>query len=1228
MRTSSLLGPAAAGFSTLCTLLPTVHALTFDAISLPDLDLSSLGRVAITGDFNGVSLYEYEGQTEVTQTNGSSSILTPLPNGILTNLSNADAQIQAMCSFTKKDGTFAGIFVGGNFTTLGGVESAGAALFNPNSSTVTALPGLNGTISAVACDQDTNRVYVGGNFTHENSTNAMAWSPDNGWTDLSFEGLNGPVTSLLKAGNGHIIFGGSFDGTGNSTSSDDDDNDGLQVLNLQNATITSDAETSLSGFIDPTNVVCSTSGKDAAGKTWLLHDSAPGFWHAALGYSFTPSKLRLYNTHYEGRGTKTFLMRAIPDDGIMNLTYTDSSGNKAWCDPWCPLSHDTDKKYQDFELVDSVSMEGFQIEINEWYGDGAGLNGIEVFTEPIFSYAMAKFNEPTCADIDYPSKSIVSGTWEVDSTHLSAQVTDSNSSDTSVVFQPDVKESGKYEVRIYTPGCTETNTCSSRGMANVTVSLASGTDASNPSPTTIYQTNDDDKYDTLYTGHVDKASDSFRPSVTLRPIVGQGDINFVAWRVEFNALFNTTKASESDSSSDSSSDSGSDSSGDLNGLYDYDPTNITYSTDIDSSAINKAATSLSKDASILSLAEYDDVIYAGGNFSDKSIHNVMSITDGNATAMPGGGLNAAVLTMATLDDLLYVGGNFTDTSDGGVDGLYHVASYSSSSKRWSALGAGLNGPVSTIYPIELNVSSAVNETTLAVSGDFNQIRATDGGSAVSVPGFAIWVPSNKTWLQSLNVTQMEFAGQLSAVASVNKTSILAGSLSTDGYSSSDAVSLQNPDDDLSLIPMTLELDRTVSSTGLMTGVYDTDSSRNLTIYGGQFSATSTNGSTISTVAFFNGSDSSFYGLPQGLNSSSTAIAMTVYNDTLFVGGNITGTIGGSSVNGFFTYDLNTNAFKSQPWELHASSSNATVNAVSVRPGSSEVYIGGRFDKAGSLPCSTVCALNSATNSWGSAGVTLGGTAIALEWASSKTLYAAGNLTISGNKTLVATYDVKSEEWTPVSGASQSDIPGVLTAFTPAASDLSNYWIAGTSTNGSAYFLNYDGSNFQSPGDLFAEGTVIRGMEVLALSKNHDSVSLLNDDQTLLIMGQLIIPDFGNASAALYNGTAITPFILSSTSDGDAGTMTQFFSEYDNPYDTKSSHHSNGIVVLVAFCCALGCVFLIVAAGVIMNKIQRRRQGYSAAPQTFGTDRPTDMQRVPPEYLFNSIGQPNPTAPAL
>jgi hypothetical protein len=58
------------------------------------------------------------------------------------------------------------------------------------------------------------------------------------------------------------------------------------------------------------------------------------------------------------------------------------------------------------------------------------------------------------------------------------------------------------------------------------------------------------------------------------------------------------------------------------------------------------------------------------------------------------------------------------------------------------------------------------------------------------------------------------------------------------------------------------------------------------------------------------------------------------------------------------------------------------------------------------------------------------------------------------------------------------------------------------------------------------------------------------------------------------------------------------------------------------------VFLIVIAGVIFNKIQRRRQGYMRAPQAYGTDRPSTMRRVPPEYLFNTLKHPNPGTPVL
>lgn len=1121
MRTPSLFGPAT-GWLSLLALLPSVNALSFESVSVPELDLSSLGRVAITGDFDGVSLYQYKEQSQSIAQDGSQALLTPLPNGILTNISSSDAHILAMCPFTEKDGTFSGIFVGGNFTSLGGVDSPGAALFNPNTSKITALPGLSGSVAAVVCDQETNRVYVGGDFAHHNTTNALSWVPGDGWTDLSFNGLNGPVKSIFKADNGHIVFGGSFDALGNSSSSSNK----RQILNLQNATITSDADSPLDGYSDPRNIICSTSGEAAKGSTYLLHDYAPGFWRADLGFDFFPTKIRLYNTHMDGRGTKDFLLRALPDNGIMNLTYTDESGKKASCDASCPLPSSSSSKYREFTMVNPVGMRGLQIEVLDWYGKGAGLNGIEVFQDQILTYAIDQYNEPTCGGIEYPAQSSRTGDWTIESGYVSAKVTDSDASTTSVTFEPDVKKSGNYTIKLYTPGCLQDSTCDSRGIVNVTATLSSGSDSDQPGPSYVHQTNNDDKYDTIYTGYVDATSGSFRPKVTLRAKDGQGDVTIVASRVRFELLSST---------------------GGLNGLYDYDPTSKSETSDLTKSDINKAGTSLNHNASISSIQEYDGVLYVAGNFSDNKIHNVMSITNGNATAMPGAGLNSPVLAMAELDKVLYVGGRFTDTSDGGVDGLQHVAAYSFSSKKWSALGAGLNGPVNSIWPLELNASTAINETIIAVSGDFDQILATGDKPAVSVAGFAIWVPSHKDWIQNLNVTQMQFGGQLSAFATHNNTLILAGNITTDGIIAGGAVSLL--ESGKSLLPLSLKINHKNSSTGLITGAYDTDSDRNLTIYGGHFTSTGSNGSSIENIAILNGTDETISGLPPGFDSNSTFVSMLVYKSTLYAGGKVTGNISDTSLGGLVVYDLADKEYESN--QPSFGGKNVAVNSIAKRPGSSTIFFGGNFDTVGQFPCPAVCYVDPSSNEWTRPGLSFSGNVIDLHWATQNKLMAVGDLKVMGNETSIATYSTKSETWSAFTGASKSELPGNVSVFTPAREDLSKFWIGGTATNGSAFFLSYDGSKFQSPGNLFSDGTIIRGMEVLPIKKDHSGVPLLNNDQTLLILGSLVIPNFGKASAALYNGTDVTPFILSSQSNGQSGSMSKFFSQKQNPYTTPS-----------------------------------------------------------------------------
>ncbi|OJJ55159.1 hypothetical protein ASPSYDRAFT_34960 [Aspergillus sydowii CBS 593.65] len=1218
MRFPSLFGPATAGSSTITRLwllgqLSCASALTFHPIAKPDLDLSRLGQVALAGDFDALTFYSYEEQSKTPSgDDGSQSILAPLPNGILTSLSSTDADINAMCAFTKQDENHAGIYIGGNFTSLADDKAQGVALYDPNSNKVTAMPGLSGSVSALLCDQDTNTVYVGGEFKQGNISNAAAWTVGEGWKHLSFGGFNGPVSSIVKNDDGNIVFGGSFDGIGNSTSKKIE-----QVINLSNATISSSTTSTRSGFTDPQNIICQTGGDGGASETWLLADHAQGYWRADMRYNFNPTKLRVYNTHFEGRGTKSFLFRRLPDNGIMNLTYTDpDTGDKVSCDQYCSLSDDSKEEYRDFHFVNSVGMSGFMFEVRDYYGAGAGLNGLELFTRDVYTYAINDFNEPTCGGDSDSSKATQSGSWTVTeaddspSDYLTAQVSDSDAASTSIVFEPDVQRSGKYSILVYTPGCTQDGSCDSRGIVNVTATVAA--DSDEPVEAHLYQTNNYEKYDTIYTGHVDANDKSFRPRVTLTPILGQGDITIVASRVKFEL--------HSPKSSNGTSETSDD---ELNGLFEYDPTSKKPTTNLMDSSINSAGKQLDSSASINSLVSHAGVLYAAGNFSKSGINNVFSLEgDANATAMPEGGLNSEVITMSVLDDKLYVGGNFTGTPDNANDKLNYVASYSFVSESWSALGGGVNGPVKRVLALPLNISTDVNETIVAVSGEFDQLLAFDSHPAVTVSGFAAWVPSRNNWLENLNVTQTQFSGYLSAFAKFNGTTILGGSLISGGMAAGGAVSLIE-DDELQLEPLLTS----AQSTGeIVTGIYDTSSDRNLTILGGHFNAT-TNGATVRNLAILDGSKGSITGLGDEIDSNSTFLAFAVSSDILYAGGMVTGKVGQSELNGLVLYDLeNRTMAQYQPPKF--SGDNVSVNAFAYRPDSEEMYVGGQFSAAGSLPCPSVCYFDTEAQQWNRPGVELYGNILALEWVSKNTLIAVGSLTVGGTETAVATYSAKEEKWSVFEGASKSAIPGNVTAFSPASADISTFWLAGQSEDGTNFVVNYDGSAFQAPQKIFGDGTVIRGLEVLPLANDHYHTDLLNKDLALLVTGEVAIPDFGTASAALFNGTVLTPFLLTSTSDGQPGRMSRMFYENSNPYARESSHRSNGIVVLVAFCCALGCVFLIVIAGVIFNKIQRRRQGYMAAPQAAGTDRPTSMRRLPPEYLFNSLKQPNPGAPTV
>jgi hypothetical protein len=1156
MRASSasLLASRAGNLALSLLFAAPAAAISFKSVPSPHLNIDDLGRVAFAGDFDSISLYQYEGQSQ--QSPGrTGALLSRYPNGVFAPINSTDADIQAMCAI-QTNGAERIVFAG-NFTSVGKLPTPGGiAMLNPVDGTVEAMDGLTGSVNTLYCDPKENQVYVGGFFTGSNSSNAIVWK--DGWQDLSFQGFNGAIHSITKGPNGNIIFGGEFNGLGGNATIVAAENN-TQLIPVTNANISAQTSSGLPGFTQPVDITCKSDfSASGSGQTWLLADTAPGFWKAEFGFGFRPTSLRLWNTDFEGRGTKTFRFTALPDGGILNLTYTDpSTGRKAFCDSKCPLP-EGNTTAQDFTFVNVVGMNSFRLDISDWYGKGAGLNGIQLFQDEMYSYAIDAFNEPNNCGVTSSERSASTntGSWQVTPSHASSSqylttVLEGNPIDTeeaTVTFFPDIKQSGNYSVTIYTPGCEGDGTCGSRGRVNVSAKMSE--DQEDPG-SILWQTNNFDKYDEVFNGYID-ASKGFRPRVVLRPAPGQGPspVTVVAQRVRFTLLKAT--------------------SGDLNGIFEYKPGSKLDDADFADSVINAAGASLNprEKAIVLSVTTNDKNLYVAGNFStDDGRNNIFTVRDGDTkpTALAGNGLNRQVMTLFQNGSTLYVGGNFTNTEDGKSKGLGMVASYTDN--KWRGLGAGVNGVVMYLVPFSLNVTADTPEQVLAVSGFFNQVLPFDSNPAHNVDGLAIWVPSQNNWLNNLNSTSFSVSGRLMTWTDVaGGDRWFGGSVSSGFLGASGAAELHNDNDVLSLrtFPIDIQAQKQQSSsrkraitqgedmttTGVRTGMFYKENGMNKTILAGHFATTGADQQNITNVLIIDGNDSDkVTGFGEQLDANSTFAAVAVLDDVLYAGGAITGDLDGS-VAGVVAYSLATNKFTSvQPPPLQGT--NVTVNSIAPRPKSKDVYIGGQFESAGALSCPAVCVWSTERNQWTSPANGLSGVVNALIWTSDTTLLIAGNLTSGNNQTMVLSYDSSSSKFAVVPGA--SDLPGPVTALTIANNDGTELWASGQSSDGKAYLQRFNGEKWL-PVDsaLFGDGTEVRGIQVLSLSENHEQSDLIDAGQDLLLMGQINITDFGTASGALFNGSDLIPFLLATTAEHTAGSLSSVFVENPNSFFRTAS----------------------------------------------------------------------------
>ncbi|EUC48728.1 hypothetical protein COCMIDRAFT_86543 [Bipolaris oryzae ATCC 44560] len=1203
-------------------------AITFNPVPVPPLNLGDLGRIAFTGDFDSISLYQYQGQSQ--QYPGrNGALLSRYPNGVFATINVTDADIKAMCTLPVNGAervVFAGNFTGvNNMPTPGGI-----ALLDPTNGNIRALEGLSGSVNALYCDRDGGRVYVGGSLSGANSTNALVWK--DGWEDLSFHGFNGPIHSITRASNDNIVFGGEFNGLGGNASTVSSKNN-TQVIPISNARISAQTSSGINGFTDPKNIACKADyATQGTGSTWLMADRADGFWKAEFGFGFEPTSMKLYNTDFEGRGTKTFHFTALPLGGILNLTYTDpQTGQKAFCDLRCPLP-EGNTTAQDFTFVNVVGMNAFRIDITEHYGAGAGLNGIELFQDAIYSYAVNEFNEPkNCGATGSLSESTATGSWQVSPSHDSnsqylTTVLQGNPIDVNaatVTFVPDVKQSGNYSVTIFTPGCQGDGTCGTRGRVNVTAVAGGQTES-----TELWQTNNFDKYDEVYNGFIDATSGA-PPRVIIQPAAGQGPapVTVVAQRVRFTLLKAT--------------------SGNLNGLFEYKPGQTAEADNFSDSVINAAGASLSprEKALVTSVARGDDTLYVGGSFNTTdNRNNIFAIRDGatGPTALSASGLNNQVMTLFHNASTLYVGGNFTNTVDNSAPGLRGVAAYTNN--EWKPLGAGVEGVVLYLVPFSLNITDNTPEEVLAVSGFFSQVNAFDNNPATSVNDFAVWVPSRSNWLHNLEFYSLAMSGRLMTFADVPGSSRwFGGSVSSGALLASGSAELQSGDQlELEAFPVKIKAQRQASlrkraivdgqnlnTTGVRTGTFYKENGMNKTILAGHFATTGADNQNITNVLIIDGNDSDkITGFNDELDANSTFATVAVLNNILYAGGVISGQLRNDRIAGVVAYDLTKNEFTPvQPPPLQGI--NVTVNAIAPRPKSNDIFIGGQFQSAGALSCAAVCMWNTQRNQWNQAGNGIQGEVSSLTWIGDTKLLIAGNLTSGNNHTKILTFDSANSQYAVIPGA--NDLPGPVTALTIANRNGDQFWAAGQGSDGTAYLQRFDGSKWipANPA-MFGASTDIRGIQVLSLSQNHDASQIIDQDQDLLLMGHINVTDFGTASAVLFNGTSLIPFLLATKGqDGqtEPGSLSSIFVENPNSFFLKSaSHLALWAIVLIGLAIALVLTFLLVVIGIIIEWYRKKQQGYAPAPTSY-TDRMGNVGRVPPEQLFGTLSKPQ-QAPAI
>lgn len=1197
------------------TLLPGLcQELLIQPIRHPELDLSlsNNGQVGLVGDFDSISSYTYAGMSNFTNQNILQNQLyyTTGDNDQFISLAEVHGTISSIFTFTSDC-----FLLVGDFESIGTYNESGPAVFNASTGEFSELSsGLNGTINAVLFNASEGVVYIGGDITFNNTNGVALYNLTSGELQSTlFEGFgdNSIVNSIVQIDD-NIVFGGQFDTLGLS---------GLlsQSSNQSNITIETDQLVSLrSANFSSANPAGETSDPSVLmcpdGEEWSIA-STTATLEIGLPYDVLPSKIRIYNSADADSQISIFRLITSPANGIMNLTYVDpSTGELAVCDAWCPLlaseeldefSSNTTKSerylqfgdssvgwqenYQEFAFVNSIDVSSLQFVALDSHGSSIALAGFEIFQSLFSTYAVNSLNEPACGAISHYSFSETTGDWSTSASgsYLMTDITVSdNIPDVGVVFHPNITYAGDYNILVYTPGCTADNTCDYRGIVNVTLI----DDLTNDSIQTmlIYQTNTENKYDTVFDGHLDG---SVRVQMEAFSTVLSGStsqLTVVADRISTSILSIDPISSTNGSVP-------------INGIFEYSPANFTNfnaanlseTVIVGNSSINTLGNALSSNANV-HLAYLNETLFLAGDFSSSFGDNFFeaSVHSGNATAaVVAGGLNGAVSSLAVVVDSLIILGEFDNTNNAtsiqsiGGDSIHGSVLYNGS---WYSFGS--------------TAGSQFNNLTLI-------------GNEYWVFDNAVFDASKNSWFEPSKLLSFNS----SASARNGNATLFTGSLKT-----ADALANKGVLFDALLTEVNITND-TLSGGVIDSALFVNES---LAVYGGKF-VTASNITNLLLV-----SQNATTGLDINWNDDVSVTGLFALDEKLFIGTNGSGTVDEDDFGGILIYNLDNGTFQSVG-ALSKLDGSLAVNGFGYF-NNTYLVVGGAFDSADSTECSGFCFYNMNNTSWTQLIENFSGSVNAFRFVNS-TVIAVGDMIFNDKATHLFAYDFNSTNHTQPSHF--SDVESELRKFILVDDTVDDRIIVSDGSSISAY----DGSDWHNiTGELSGSITDITLLDLATRNHGNDG-SLFSASQVLIASGNLTIGSYGYANVALFNSTSWSPYMVATQGNATA-TVNSIYLNKDisnmfisgsvtnttrsstsspavpKPSETlqqkKSSNKlGRGFIVLVGLACAVATMGVLGAAGALILFRQREQEYTPLQPRVNETEM---LDTVPPENLLKHV----------